>query len=224
MAYLITPRIVYQRNNDIWPKMDEKSFNESQERTRKMKDEVLDTPSIVSPMYGIKFPLPEFTFKANANCEPEDLGHIFSANGWAISQTIVDIIEEIEPGVHQYFPIEFEFPSGRQLDERYFLLNICTMPQTLALDQCSGIFRHDIPNAKERGYLADFRLVFRRGMRRNLEPPVEYLKAYKDRVEGRAIWAEYGLTELMISDEFFVRVSAVESKEVFDITIYVEEV
>jgi len=48
---------------------------------------------------------------------------------WAVSQAFTDIVEEIEPGVHEFFKLEFVKESGESWDVKYFMLHICTKLQ-----------------------------------------------------------------------------------------------
>lgn len=42
----------------------------------------------------------------------------------AVSEQLRNKIEELEPGVHQFFPIELELLKGERPDQPYYLLNI----------------------------------------------------------------------------------------------------
>lgn len=63
------------------------------------------------------------------------LTNILSVNNcMAISTKIKKIIEMVEPGVHQYFPIELSWSGGVEV---YYLINICNFIDSIIVDKSS---------------------------------------------------------------------------------------
>jgi hypothetical protein len=46
---------------------------------------------------------------------------------YAVSQSIREFIETLEPGVHQFIPLEITFRNGEAPTEKYYLVNICNL-------------------------------------------------------------------------------------------------
>jgi len=69
--------------------------------------------------------------------------------GWyLVSKEFVEIVERLEPGIHQFLPIpETIDPTGRQLDKKYFLMNI--LKRVNAVDVERSTVRID-----QKGYFA----------------------------------------------------------------------
>lgn len=56
----------------------------------------------------------------------KSLPDIFSLKlGLGVTKTFREKVEELEPGIHQFFSIALRDKSGEVLEERYWLLNIC---------------------------------------------------------------------------------------------------
>ena len=80
------------------------------------------------PWDGIPYPIPERPFRfwaelsrSRSNEAPPFL--LRHGGGMLIPQSVIDLIERHEPGVHRYWPTEIEYQDG-PLEGR-FLLNIC---------------------------------------------------------------------------------------------------
>ncbi|AXS39483.1 DUF1629 domain-containing protein [Breoghania sp. L-A4] len=55
------------------------------------------------------------------------LPDIFAMPGLnAVSSRFRDLVEEFEPGVHQFFPLELYYKNGERVEEEYFIFN-CTV-------------------------------------------------------------------------------------------------
>ncbi|PID36785.1 MAG: hypothetical protein CR993_03295 [Rhodobacterales bacterium] len=69
--------------------------------------------------------------------------------GFLVCQTFKDIVEEFEPGVHQFFPMEYYDSKGeKKIGEGYWMI-ICQRLDTLHDTLC-------IPPRNERGFIDDF--------------------------------------------------------------------
>lgn len=63
---------------------------------------------------------------------------------WAVlqqfcgQQLFVDLVEEFEPGVHEWFPVHFRSAqTGEPYPEQFFILNICQRLESVVLDHPS---------------------------------------------------------------------------------------
>lgn len=56
----------------------------------------------------------------------KNLGSMIALNAgvFAVDETVKDIIERLEPGVHQFFPVEIRMPRGKIYPVQYFVLVI----------------------------------------------------------------------------------------------------
>jgi hypothetical protein len=49
----------------------------------------------------------------------------------SVSPVVRDIIEELEPGVHQFFPVKLLNADGSEREKPRFVLNICTVADAI---------------------------------------------------------------------------------------------
>ena len=159
---------------------------------------------------GFKYPKPSTVYEFNCYYNADEF-HNFMIGGAAlmIPQRIIDIIEDIEPGAHQYFPVKLLLKSGEPEPEPYFILNVCTLIEALDREasnvglQCLPEERHEArPWSK---------VAIAAGAAVNLKPPYDLIVS-KDKIKGRAVWCEYGMRRLgspFFSEEFVARVNAV---------------
>lgn len=117
-------------------------------------------------------------------------------NGWAVSERVIAAIEDLEPGVHGFWPVDFSFENGENAGRRW-LMNIGNRLQTL-----------DLEKSKVKGNLkaSDGHLVpdFLPAAQRPLKEGPQLLFCKKERVQGHAIWCEYRLRKtVFISEELY---------------------
>lgn len=107
---------------------------------------------------------------------------------YAISQKVIDIIERIEPGVHNYIPYEMIKPDGSVHPARRWLLNICTRLELIDVGKSNVV---DVGSGKFGDITAGGR------------QPHIVVKA--DECSRRAIWFEwrYSRDTFLISDSFW---------------------
>jgi len=86
---------------------------------------------------GRRFPVPDKPFKAQfVHEQTESLVDIVDTTfGVGLSQKVIDMIESIEPSVHQYLPFEFLNPDGSTYHEKRRLLNITTREETVRTEE-----------------------------------------------------------------------------------------
>jgi len=108
---------------------------------------------------------------------------------YAVSQRVIDIIEAIEPGVHQYLPYELICKDGSVHPDRRWLLNVCTRAETLDYEPSNVIALRDRPY-----FYAD-------------RTKDHHLVVRKEAVAGRALWFEYRYRgsqgKFLLSDRFW---------------------
>ena len=134
--------------------------------------------------HGWRFPLTEAPYRFRLRQPDSSLPDILSTDaGWAITKAVVDAIESIEPGVHQYLTCEILSHDGGSSEKRW-LLNVCSRLDTIALEY-SNIRVH-----KGSGLYVPGPGPFDAAVRKNS-------------VTGRALWCEYRFNNKpLISDSF----------------------
>jgi hypothetical protein len=106
-----------------------------------------------------------------------------TAAGSAITQKVIDLIEDIEPGVHRYHPIEVMTKDGAPVAEARFLLNICSRLDTIYVEKSDVFYRQDIDV-----------ILYGNGPRS--------VFVHKEKVASHAIWVEYKIGDGFMSDAF----------------------
>jgi hypothetical protein len=112
-----------------------------------------------------------------------------TAAGSAITQKVIDLIEDIEPGVHRYHPIEVMTKDGAPVAEARFLLNMCSRLDTIYVEKSNVFYARDVDMYL---YGNGHRSIF----------------VHKERVAGHAIWHEYKAARDFVSDAFAERFKA----------------
>ena len=152
---------------------------------------------------GIPFPVPDSVHKLHLQKKlsgPADF--IQGGISWTISDRVVEAIEELEPGVHRYWPVDV-FNKDGSLAGRWWFLNICNRLDALDLEKSKVKGKLKEPD----GFLVpDFIFSL------NDEPlpnGPELLICRREAVKNYAIWCEYRLrNSLFISDALKERLDA----------------
>jgi hypothetical protein len=107
---------------------------------------------------------------------------------YGVSQTVRDIIEALEPGVHQLVPIPVYLRSGEPTPMSYSVLNICSLVlQCVDFDRTSDHFVSTMPDGTKRLY-----------PKPSSHSPI-YIRG--DAVRGLHLWRSRDLSDqMMISD------------------------
>lgn len=117
-----------------------------------------------------------------------------SFNTFAISQRVIDVIESIEPGVHQYLPYELIQKDGSVHPDKRWLLNVCTRLDTLDYE------RSNVIALKNKPYFYHDRNTG------------HHLVVRKVAIEDRALWFEYRYRDadgqFLLSDRFWDALNA----------------
>ena len=131
----------------------------------------------IDPGAGFPYPAPERPFRYWAWTRKDALPNFLSAwIGKIIPQSVVDLIERHEPGVHRYLPVLIACEDG--LVEDRFLLNVCNRLLTIDLDLLA---RDGVEYPETLPILGDF-------IKKSGE---DVLRLRRSAVEGHALWREY---------------------------------
>ena len=142
-------------------------------------------------MQGWRWPIPDQPFRNRFKRREGPIVDIVdtSFGTYAISQRVIDIIEAIEPGVHQYLPYELIQPDGSVHPDQRWLLNVCTRIEALDYESSNVVALRDRPQFNHD---------------RNTG---HHLVVRKSVVEGRALWFEYRYRgaqgQFLLSDRFW---------------------
>ena len=166
---------------------------------------------ILQPDMGHRFPEIDFVPEISTEFTAKEFGHFMpSVAGFTINQKVIDIIEDIEPGVHQYIRVKHLLDSGEEEPEPYYLLNVCTIVASLCMDN---------PNLQYKEIPQQFQEKFPY-QKYTISSHYEYLSRSKDfsippeltlqrdKIAGRAVWWEYSYLTLY-SEELVDRVNEI---------------
>lgn len=110
-------------NKIIWPEFEDeeawRTIKQSVDGRERITSEALGQPIDVAALGAIRVRVTS-DHKALEPMVPLGRRH-------AVSQSIRDFIETIEPGVHQFIPVEVTFSNGEAPTEKYYLANICNL-------------------------------------------------------------------------------------------------
>ncbi|MCP4079957.1 MAG: hypothetical protein GY743_06900 [Planctomycetaceae bacterium] len=68
------------------------------------------------------------------------LPDFFSINGeFGVSQAFKDLLEEMEPGVHQFFPLEIRRKDGGSVEGNYYVFVTCVLLDTALIPEKSNV-------------------------------------------------------------------------------------
>lgn len=100
----------------------------------------------------------------------------YTEGGITVSKRLKDAIEDMEPGVHQFVPVELFYKDGSPYPEPLWYFNACTEIDTISPDL--GGVRQDTVGGPQ-GYVWTIRSL-----------GDDKLAVRKDAVAGRAAWAD----------------------------------
>jgi hypothetical protein len=150
------------------------------------------SPYVLAPMReGWRWPTLDRPLRDKLKSKEGKLVDIIgsSFNTYAVSQRVIDIIESIEQGVHQYLPYELIQKDGSVHPDQRWLLNVCTRTETLDYERSNVIALRDAPY-----FYGD-------------RTKDHYLVVRKSAIEGRALWYEHRYFEsngqFLLSDRFW---------------------
>lgn len=128
------------------------------------------------------------------------LADIFSMPGLnAVSSRFRDLVEGLEPGVHQFFPLKLFYKNGSRVEEDYFVFN-CTVSFDCLLTAQSEVtwYGLDDPNECPR---------VRVGWR-------DRIVLSRPAIAGRHVWCPLKIRHagIYVSDEMYAQMSEMEMK------------
>lgn len=100
-----------------------------------------DVPQLLD---GWRWPIPDRPFADQLKKQQTDLIDIVgtSFGTYAISQRVIDMIEAIEPKVHQYLPYVMLQPDGSVHPEPRWMLNVCTRAEAVDTERSNIQWLH----------------------------------------------------------------------------------
>jgi len=227
MVYVLRPSYNEKQNATIDLMLD--SAVQFDAERLKYQTDVLGHPvkrASISYQMGLKLPAPSKPLRFNCPVRASNFYNFMNSQaGLLISQTIVDLIEEMEPGVHQYFPVEFIMKSGPQPDQKYYILNICTQLKSLDFEK-SQVGKGPVKEEMRWYFQGKEYLVTPLSRVPKLNPPYD-LFVKKSAFEGHTLWHEHGIqskTSIYVTDEFYTRASALGDLGSLDVAHYAGEV
>ncbi|HXD03127.1 MAG TPA: DUF1629 domain-containing protein [Novosphingobium sp.] len=146
----------------------------------------------VSPGIGFRFPVPDRPYRFQITERPTYLADIFPVRcGEAISERVVEAIEQVEPGVHQYLPCELYQPDGSPIPERRWILNNCNRFDSVALGHCNVVELSQTGKIAKGNGKTD-------------------IKVWRDVVAGHALWTDWRImnSPLYVADALVERLRA----------------
>jgi len=121
----------------------------------------------------------------------------FGAGNLGVREDFKDAIEEVEPGVHEFFPLSVTTRGGKPFPKRYFLLNIMQCFDAIIVEKSDA--RWEWVDAIKEIYGERQHLVFRHSRQPNA------LVMSCPKIDGRHLWVGANLLSgrVFISDDLF---------------------
>ena len=142
--------------------------------------------------HGIAFPDPPAPLSAKITKLPGGVLPDFIRHVGCVSERVKNKIEEIEPGIHQFFPVDVVLPDGSGVAGRYWRFCNMNLLDTLVLEKSEHMYAK-YPNQEK------FPNYFRYEHNAN-GPPV--LALSKSVMGDKAVWLDYKLHKDFFSDQF----------------------
>ena len=141
----------------------------------------------ISLRTGFAFPVPDMVHKLYLKKKLKGEADFIQGGGyWTISDRVVDAIEELEPGVHRYWPVDV-FNKDGSLAGRWWFLNICNRLDTLDLEKSKIKGKLKEPD----GFLVPDFIVLTKDQPDPNGP--ELLVCRREALKNHALWCEYRL-------------------------------
>lgn len=181
--------------------------------------------SYLTHAMGNKLPEPDPPYEFDCPVKAENFYNFMYTNaGIIISESVVELIEDMEPGVHQYFPVNFIMKSGPQPKQQYYLLNVCVSRKTLNFEKSRVFKAHN--NEDVRWYFqGEEYAVTLESQVPKLDPPYD-LFVDKSALQGHTLWREHGFYQrgaIFATDTFYERALALGDLGPLEIENYAGE-
>ena len=108
-------------------------------------------------------------------------GYMPSGGGVTVSRRLKDAIEDIEPGVHQFVPVEVFHKDGSAYGEPFWIFRICTCIDAInpVLGGVEKTFYTAYPEEEPDDYIWEI-----------ISGGKDYLAVHKELITGRAAWTD----------------------------------
>lgn len=124
----------------------------------------------------------------------------FGGYGLGVPEIFRAKVEDLEPGVHQFFPIDVELRTGEHLAPQYYLLNCRTYLEALDTEKTTAKFysRATENYIDETSYGGQYfrPVAYLMSEQKKIENPKDLFFFKEEMVRGRAIWREGGMLGL----------------------------
>jgi hypothetical protein len=107
-----------------------------------------------------------------------------------VNSAIKNKIEQIEPGVHQFFPVDVFLPDGSK-DEPRWWMKVCNRVDAVALEQCEDVYEYRPKPEQYPNWMY---------YRSNWDKRTK-IAVHKDRVAGKAMWYDWRIQKNFFSEE-----------------------
>jgi hypothetical protein len=158
---------------------------------------------------GFAFPEPTCEFRAQVISMSGPLPDHLPGSGFgAINAKIKDAIEGIEPGVHQFFPVEIVMPDG-SLAEPYWFMNVVNRVNAVSLEHCVEVYEFFYDKEKYPGWS---------NIRFNTQSDT-IIALRKSAIQGKALWYDYKFENNFMSDALadFILVNKIRGYRMSDV-------
>jgi hypothetical protein len=129
------------------------------------------------------------------------------AAGKGVSQRFMELVESIEPHVHQFFPAELFLSDGvTPYGEPFWIMNVTTRVDAICLERSTMYERgKDEPELTPDQYFTGYSQYVVRAEETDGRIRIQ-VSVYKDRIQGRALWCDYRFgASIFCSDEMMAR-------------------
>lgn len=131
--------------------------------------------------------------------------------GIAVDDRVVNAVEDFEPSVHQFHPIELFLSDGTPVQRQHYVMNCCTSVEAVNWRESDIHLKiFDQEAMKHRTVTkAEFQELDLENVRFRFSlKPSKPLVLLKSEIEGRAMWFDPKIEKLFFSDALFDRIVA----------------
>ncbi|MXN65822.1 hypothetical protein GR183_12985 [Stappia sp. GBMRC 2046] len=138
---------------------------------------------------------------------------------YGVTEPFRQKVEELEPGIHQFIPVEIFTRDGEPVEKTYYLMNVCHRVDAIDEEKSIVTWKEGAGNEARRkcimwglpeGYTKEtwhknYRLVFK-----------------KELIEGMCMWIDRRYSGMFFSDELFEFVEKTKLKKLKGTKVYAE--
>ena len=131
------------------------------------------------------------------------LPDFFSIRGeFGVSRAFKEILEELEPGVHQFFPIKAQRIDGEPVAGEYFIFVTCVLLDTALIPEMSNVIQLGKVETFPNGLTYDSIYYTASG------PGPDTFTLDRKVIGDHHAWCDERLPKIFFSDEFVARIEA----------------